>query len=115
MADGNGRTLYVYVDDLLTKASSACTGDCANDWPPALVSGRVALARGVTGHEKSTGIPLSFAEKVTEPGASYAVVHAGYILVYTQGAAHMEFPAEIRPSQETQDLVSLVQHGWHPH
>jgi protein SCO1/2 len=65
--------------------------------------------------EKSTGIPLSFAEKVTEPGASYAVVHAGYILVYTQGAAHMEFPAEIRPSQETQDLVSLVQHGWQSH
>ena len=62
--------------------------------------------------EKSTGIPLSFAEKVTEPGASYAVVHAGYILVYTQGAAHLEFPAEIRPSQETHDLVSLVQHGW---
>jgi protein SCO1/2 len=62
--------------------------------------------------EKSTGIPLSFAEKVTEPGASYGVVHAGYILVYTHGAAHLEFPAEIRPSQETQDLVSLVQHGW---
>jgi protein SCO1 len=62
--------------------------------------------------EKSTGIPLSFAEKVTEPGASYTVVHAGYILVYTQGAAHMEFPAQIRPSQETHDLVSLVQHGW---
>ena len=64
--------------------------------------------------EKSTGIPLSFAEKVTEPGASYGVVHAGYILVYTQGAAHLEFPAEIRPSQETHDLVSLVQHGWQP-
>jgi protein SCO1/2 len=62
--------------------------------------------------EKSTGIPLSFAEKVTEPGASYGVVHAGYILVYTRGVAHLEFPAEIRRSQETQDLVSLVQHGW---
>jgi protein SCO1 len=62
--------------------------------------------------EKSTGIPLSFAEKVSEPGASYGVVHAGYVLVYTQGVAHMEFPAEIHQSQETHDLVSLVQHGW---
>jgi protein SCO1/2 len=62
--------------------------------------------------EKSTGIPLSFAEKVTEPGANYAVVHAGYVLVYTQGVAHLEFPAEIHQSQETHDLVSLVQHGW---
>jgi predicted lipoprotein with Yx(FWY)xxD motif len=50
LADGKGMTLYVYVDDLLTKTSSACTGDCVNDWPPALVSGKVALARGITGH-----------------------------------------------------------------
>jgi predicted lipoprotein with Yx(FWY)xxD motif len=50
LADGKGMTLYVYVDDLLTKASSACVGDCANDWPPALVSGKVVLARGIAGH-----------------------------------------------------------------
>ena len=50
LEDGNGKTLYVYVEDLLTKASSACTGDCANDWPPAFVSGRIAPARGITGH-----------------------------------------------------------------
>lgn len=50
LVNGEGRTLYVYVDDLLTKASSACVDDCANDWPPALVSGKVAVARGITGH-----------------------------------------------------------------
>jgi protein SCO1/2 len=75
-------------------------------------TGLTGTAAQIQDAEKSTGIPLSFAEKVTEPGASYAVVHAGYILVYTQGTAHLEFPAEIRPSQETHDLVSLVQHGW---
>jgi len=62
--------------------------------------------------ERSTGIPLSFAEHVSEPGASYGVVHAGYILVYTRGVAHLEFPSEISRSQETKDLVALVQHGW---
>jgi protein SCO1 len=63
--------------------------------------------------EASSGIPLSVAEHVTEAGASYTVVHAGYILVYTQdNVAHLEFPAEITPSQEAHDLVTLLHHGW---
>ena len=63
--------------------------------------------------EAATGIPLSFAEHTTETGASYTVVHAGYILVYTQdNRAHVEFPAEITPEQEAQDLGTLLRHGW---
>jgi protein SCO1 len=63
--------------------------------------------------EAATGIPLSFAEHTTEAGASYTVVHAGYILVYTQdNRAHLEFPAEILPSQEAQDITTLLRHGW---
>jgi protein SCO1 len=62
--------------------------------------------------EKDTGIPLSFAEHVSEPGANYEVVHAGYVLVYTRGVAHLEFPTQITRAQETQDLVALVQRGW---
>ena len=45
-----GKTLYVFVDDLLTNEASACIGDCANDWPPALVHGRLRVASNVTGH-----------------------------------------------------------------
>ncbi len=45
-----GRTLYVFVDDLLTRAPSACTGDCAHDWVPMPVSGGIVVGRGVTGH-----------------------------------------------------------------
>jgi protein SCO1 len=63
--------------------------------------------------EQQTGIPLSFAEHTSEPGASYTIVHAGYILVFTQDdKAHLEFPAEITPSQEAQDLTTLLKHGW---
>ena len=41
------------------------------------------------------------------------MVHAGYILVYTQdNRAHVEFPAEITPEQEAQDLGTLLRHGW---
>jgi hypothetical protein len=58
---------------------------------------------------------LSQAEKAPEPGANYEIVHAGYVLVYTKdGLAHMEFPAQILPKQETQDLEALVQSGWQP-
>lgn len=45
-----GRTLYVFVDDLLTKAPSACTGDCAHDWVPMPAVGSIRVASGVTGH-----------------------------------------------------------------
>lgn len=49
IANGAGMTLYVFVDDLLTKAPSACTGDCRNDWPPAMAHGNVHVSAGITG------------------------------------------------------------------
>ena len=49
IANGAGMTLYVFVDDLLTTAPSACTGDCRNDWPPAMARGKVHVAAGITG------------------------------------------------------------------
>jgi predicted lipoprotein with Yx(FWY)xxD motif len=49
IANGAGMTLYVFVDDLLTSAPSACIGDCHNDWPPALARGHVRVASGITG------------------------------------------------------------------
>ena len=66
-----------------------------------------------SGRGRPSGIPLAFAEHTTGVGGSYKVLHAGYVLAYTQdGLAHMEFPAEITPSQEAADLASLLHHGW---
>lgn len=62
--------------------------------------------------EAAIDMPLSFAEKSTSPGSSYEIVHAGYVLAYTQDRAHLEFPAEITVTEESHDLVSLVRHGW---
>lgn len=63
--------------------------------------------------EELTGLPLSFAEHVSGPGGSYAVVHAGYVLVYTKdNRAHLEFPAEISVTQESRDLESLLNRGF---
>ena len=50
IANAQGMTLYVYVDDLLTAAASACVGDCDNDWWPAFAKGKVSVAKGISGH-----------------------------------------------------------------
>ncbi len=49
LGTASGRTLYVFVDDLLTRAPSACTGDCAHDWVPMPADGRLTVGRGVSG------------------------------------------------------------------
>ncbi len=49
LGTASGRTLYVFVDDLLTRAPSACTGDCAHDWVPMPASGRITVRNGVSG------------------------------------------------------------------
>jgi predicted lipoprotein with Yx(FWY)xxD motif len=49
IANSAGMTLYVFVNDLLTTAPSACIGDCRNDWPPAIAHGKVHVAPDITG------------------------------------------------------------------
>lgn len=49
LGTASGRTLYVFVDDLLTRAPSACTGDCAHDWVPMPAGGRITVRTGVSG------------------------------------------------------------------
>ena len=49
LATRSGRTLYVFVDDLLTRAPSACTGDCTHDWVPMQAGGRITERSGVSG------------------------------------------------------------------
>ncbi len=49
LGTASGRTLYVFVDDLLTRAPSACTGDCAHDWVPMPAVARITVGNGVSG------------------------------------------------------------------
>ncbi len=63
--------------------------------------------------EQAAGVPFAVAGQTSGPGSSYQVVHAGFVLVYTQdGKVHAEFPAEIRAGQEAQDLIALLAQGW---
>jgi predicted lipoprotein with Yx(FWY)xxD motif len=43
LVDGNGMSLYLFTDD--TAEMSACTGDCAENWPP--VVGEASAGDGV--------------------------------------------------------------------
>jgi predicted lipoprotein with Yx(FWY)xxD motif len=44
LVDGRGRTLYLFEKDKHGK--SACTGQCANLWPPLIASGKTLAAAG---------------------------------------------------------------------
>jgi predicted lipoprotein with Yx(FWY)xxD motif len=48
LVDGT-KTLYLFGADKPDAMTSACTGDCLNDWPPVLVTGAAPKIMGVTG------------------------------------------------------------------
>jgi predicted lipoprotein with Yx(FWY)xxD motif len=45
LADGNGNTLYLFTKD--TPTTSACTGDCASNWPPIIGGDSFSLGAGL--------------------------------------------------------------------
>jgi predicted lipoprotein with Yx(FWY)xxD motif len=44
---GGGLTAYVYLPDQTHPSVTTCRGDCANDWPPVVVTGRVPAVEGI--------------------------------------------------------------------
>ncbi len=49
VVDAQGMTLYIFMDD--TEGVPTCTGECATNWPPALVGGEEAAASSVPATE----------------------------------------------------------------
>jgi predicted lipoprotein with Yx(FWY)xxD motif len=47
VVDANGMTLYAFLKD--TGGTSACSGACANAWPPAAATGTPTAGTGITG------------------------------------------------------------------
>jgi predicted lipoprotein with Yx(FWY)xxD motif len=47
LVDGQGRSLYVFMSDTQDSGTSACTGDCAVEWPPLLSQGAPVAGTGV--------------------------------------------------------------------
>lgn len=47
LVDGKGRTLYLWEAD--TTSRSTCSGECAKEWPPMIVSGEPVMRQGCEG------------------------------------------------------------------
>ena len=48
LADGRGRTLYMFEKDKRGSRKSTCFGQCAAAWPPVTTTGQPKAARGVS-------------------------------------------------------------------
>ena len=69
IVDSRGRTLYLFEKD--TSRRSACSGQCAQFWPPLLTHG-TPVAR--------TGVKRSLLGKIRRPDGSQQVTYAGHPL-----------------------------------
>jgi predicted lipoprotein with Yx(FWY)xxD motif len=47
LTDADGRTLYFFDKDVPVKPKSACTGQCATNWPPLLTSDGAGAGKGL--------------------------------------------------------------------
>ena len=52
LVDSKGRTLYLFRADSATK--SACTGECAEEWPPLRVAGKPVAGSGIAASKLGT-------------------------------------------------------------
>jgi predicted lipoprotein with Yx(FWY)xxD motif len=62
----SGRTLYLFEKD--TSPKSTCSGECANDWPPLMASGKPAAGSGVKAPMLGTSKRSDGKEQVTYNG-----------------------------------------------
>ena len=81
LVNGEGRSLYVFMNDTQNSGTSACTGDCAVEWPPLVSDGAPEAGEGadatllgtITRDDGSTqvtynGWPLYLFEEDAAPG-----------------------------------------------
>jgi predicted lipoprotein with Yx(FWY)xxD motif len=74
LADGSGRSLYLWVPD--TTTMSMCSGACATYWPPLTTNGAPTAGPGVTATDLGTTSRSDGTEQVT---------YAGHPLYYFAG------------------------------
>ena len=74
VADGSGRTLYLFEKDTATR--SACSGTCAVYWPPLLAGGGAVVVKGVQ---------RSLLGTIRRPDGTRQVSYAGHPLYRFSG------------------------------
>lgn len=110
LVDGGGRSLYVYLRD--GADGSACTGVCAQNWPPVLADERVSAGPGIDpkligylvrddGSRQVTynGWPLYYYARDREPGHTFGHgLGQVFYLVSAAGEA-LPFPLQAASSE----------------
>jgi predicted lipoprotein with Yx(FWY)xxD motif len=66
LVDSKGRTIYLFKKDTGTK--SACSGDCASDWPPVRASGKPTVGGGASASLVGTAARADGKPQVTYNG-----------------------------------------------
>ena len=74
LVDSRGRTLYLFQKDSGT--TSACTGECANDWPPLRANGKPTEGDGAT---------ASLVTTIARPDGGTQVTYNGHPLYLYEG------------------------------
>jgi predicted lipoprotein with Yx(FWY)xxD motif len=74
LADGSGRSLYLWVPD--TTTMSMCSGACATYWPPLTTNGAPTAGPGVTATDLGT---------ISRSDGTEQVTYAGHPLYYFAG------------------------------
>ena len=85
---GTGMTVYVYLPDQTEPSRTTCTGDCANDWPPVLLTSRTPKVSGID--ESRVGI-------VVRPDETRQLTLDGYPLY--------RYAADLRPGDTRGESV----------
>jgi predicted lipoprotein with Yx(FWY)xxD motif len=73
LVDGQGRTLYLFEQDQGT--TTACTGGCADNWPPIVANGTPTAGEGIDAAELATADGI-------EPNQ---ITYHGHLLYYFAG------------------------------
>lgn len=73
LTDAQGRALYMFTADQKDAQQSACTGDCAQAWPPAIAQGQPKLGENVDQSKLGT---------IQREGGASQVTYNGWPLYY---------------------------------
>ena len=98
LVDGQGFAIYGYSKDTQNQPAT-CTGDCAKDWPPVMITGAAAVAgngadatklgvsKNMNGMVQVTynGWPLYYFDEDTQPGDAKGNGEDGFFLITPAG------------------------------
>jgi predicted lipoprotein with Yx(FWY)xxD motif len=75
LVDAEGRSLYFFMSDTADSGTSACTGDCAVEWPPLVTDGEPVAGEGVDASLLGTITRDDGATQVTYNGRPLYLFH----------------------------------------